>query len=287
MAIKLREVTPADTENVGRIVFEAFRGIAQQHNFPLDFPSVEAGLGFAGAWVGNPHVYGVVAEDDGKFIGSNFLSEFDEIRGVGPITVDPAAQSRGTGRMLMEAVIERGRSGTGIRLVQDAFNTKSMSLYASLGFDVVEPLALMSGKPSGELPAGYAVRPMTADSAAEAAALCEKVYGISRANELQMMASMGGGFVTERDGRITAYMSSIAAWHMNHGVAETDEDMQNLLLGASQQAVAPIALLLPVRQANLHRWALRSGLRMVKPLTLMAMGKYREPQGSFFPSVMY
>ena len=46
--------------------------------------------------------------------------------------------------MLMEAVIERGKSAAGIRLGQDAFNTASLSLYSSLGFDVKEPLCLKS-----------------------------------------------------------------------------------------------------------------------------------------------
>ena len=50
----------------------------------------------------------------------------------------------------MQAVIERGATRASIRLVQEAFNTTSLSLYTSLGFDVKEPLALIAGKPTGE-----------------------------------------------------------------------------------------------------------------------------------------
>ena len=39
----------------------------------------------------------------------------------------------------MEAVIERGEGAPGIRLLQDAFHMRSLSLYTSLGFDVKEP----------------------------------------------------------------------------------------------------------------------------------------------------
>jgi hypothetical protein len=39
----------------------------------------------------------VVAEIDGRVVGSNFLDERGPVRGVGPITVDPAAQGRGSG----------------------------------------------------------------------------------------------------------------------------------------------------------------------------------------------
>ena len=37
----------------------------------------------------------------------------------------------------MRAVIEAGKAAPSIRLVQDAFNTVSMPLYADLGFDYV------------------------------------------------------------------------------------------------------------------------------------------------------
>src|SRR5215204_4098113 len=66
---------------------------------------------------------------------------------IGPITVDPSVQGGGVGRQLMQAVIERARGAMGARLVQDAFNTRSYSLYASIGFDLREPLLLMRGTP--------------------------------------------------------------------------------------------------------------------------------------------
>ncbi len=93
--------------------------------------------------ISNPNISGFVAEDRGKFLGSNFLWKQDSITGVGPITVDSDTQSKGVGRKLMQAVIEDGKNAAGIRLVQDAFNTVSMPLYASLGFEVVEPLVLI------------------------------------------------------------------------------------------------------------------------------------------------
>ena len=43
----------------------------------------------------------------------------------------------------MQAVMEDGKNAAGIRLVQDAFNTVSLPLYASLGFEVVEPLVAL------------------------------------------------------------------------------------------------------------------------------------------------
>src|SRR5688572_9979321 len=159
-AVTLRPPSAADAEACGRIVYEAFRGIAGRHNFPPDFPSAAVAAGFVESFIRDPAVFGVVAESGGRVVGSNFLTEFDEIRAVGPITVDPAFQAHGVGRRLMEAVTDRarGRGAGGVRLVQDAFNTASMSLYASLGFEAKEPLALVQGVPGSRPAADVEVR---------------------------------------------------------------------------------------------------------------------------------
>src|SRR5688572_30079919 len=93
--VTLREPTTADIDELARIVYEAFGDIHDHHRFPRDFPSVEAAQMMIGAWVPHPQVWGVVAEADGKAVGSNFLDERDPIRGVGPITIDPASQNAG------------------------------------------------------------------------------------------------------------------------------------------------------------------------------------------------
>lgn len=282
----IREIKADDAEIAGKYIYEAFRGIAEQHNFPLDFPSIDAGRGFAEIWIKHPQIYGVAVEN-GAFLGSNFLTEYDEIRGVGPITVDPNAQAKGVGRRLMEAVLERGRGAKGIRLVQAAYNTRSMSLYASLGFDVKEPLAHMEGAPNGEVPGDITVREMTSDDMEECGELHRRVHGFARNGELSLCMQNFKPFVAIRDSRIVAYASTISMWQLNHGVAETERDMFALLTDASRQLGAPISLLLPTRQANFHRWALKAGLRMVQPMTLMAMGEYNDPRGTWFGSVLY
>jgi predicted N-acetyltransferase YhbS len=148
MNVRLRPPVPADQPAIGRIVFEAFKSIADKHNFPRDFPAPEMAMGLAQLFASNPSIFGVVAEMDGRVVGSNFLDQRDAVASVGPITVDPDVHGNGIGRRLMQAVIEKARASNApsIRLVQDAFNTASMSLYTSLGFDAKEPLALMKGK---------------------------------------------------------------------------------------------------------------------------------------------
>ncbi len=91
--IQLRRGQPADAAVLGPIMYEAFRSIAENHNFPPDFPSPDAGVGLAEIMLAHPLIYSVVAERDGRVTGSNFLDERDRMQGVGPITVDPAVQN--------------------------------------------------------------------------------------------------------------------------------------------------------------------------------------------------
>jgi predicted N-acetyltransferase YhbS len=90
--------------------------------------------------IGHPGFYDVVVEREGKIIGSNFTDERSPIFGIGPITVDPAVQNRGVGRQLMRHVMDRAldRNAAGARLVQEAFHSRSLSLYTTLGFQTRE-----------------------------------------------------------------------------------------------------------------------------------------------------
>jgi GNAT superfamily N-acetyltransferase len=284
--VTLREIGQEDVKECARICFEAFGGIDDYHRFPRDFPSLEFAEGLMEVFVGSPFSWGVVAEADGRIVGSNFLLESDPIRGVGPISVDPDHQGRGVGRNLMEAVIERGKGAPGTRLLQDSFNMLSLSLYASLGFEEREPVVVMNGKPTSGPVDGIDVRPVREADLEECEALCKKVHGFERTNELRGAMQAFAPFVALRDGRVTAYATTLTFWPMAHGVAETDEDMQALLRGVAPAVDDPLAILVPLR-SGLFRWCLAEGLRSLKPMNLMTLGAYQEPQGSWFPSVLY
>jgi len=145
--VTLRPTEPADAAECAQIIFDAFGALHDYHRFQRDFPALEAASGLLNMFIPHPMVWGVVAEIDGRIVGSNFLDERGPIRGVGPITVAPQGQNSGVGRKLMRAVLERGKGAPGVRLLQDAFHMRSLSLYESLGFDVKEPVALVTGKP--------------------------------------------------------------------------------------------------------------------------------------------
>ncbi len=291
MDVLIRPATPADAETCGRILYEAFKGIAEYHQFPAEYTSARASTALATFFIRHAAVFSVVAEKDGQVIGVNFLDERDAIRGLGPVAVDPASQERGVGRRLMQAVIERGKAAPGIRLTQDAYNTLAMSLYASLDFDIKEPLGTLKGKPNSRRRTDVAVRPLTSDDLEACAALCQRVHGLQRTGEMQDAVTYSACFGVIRDNRIVAYTYSYTAkseeWILAHGVAETDEDMQALLLGLGEISGRPLSFLLPTRQARLFRWCLSEGFRVAKPGSLMTRGAYHEPQGCYFPSGLY
>jgi predicted N-acetyltransferase YhbS len=290
MSIVLRPPRAEDAEACGRILYAAFFDIATKHAFPPDFPSVDMATQLAGMLIQANGVFGVVAEKDGQVAGSNFMSESDPIRGVGPISVDPTVQGSGIGRLLMKAVIERGSPARGIRLVQDAFNTRSMSLYASLGFEVKEPLAMIQGRPAtaGAISAQHVVRPMEPGDVSGCVELCRRVHGVDRTSELKHSGPLSSPWVAVRDGRITGYATAPAFWAVNHAAAESDEDMRALFQGFSAVREEPLWFLLPIREAAFFRWCLAERLRVIKPMTLMTIGEYRAPEGAcWLPSVAY
>lgn len=283
--LTLRAGRSEDAEDCGFICYEAFMAIADQHDFPPDFPSSEVAVGLITALLSRDDIYSVVAEADGRVVGSNFLWENGAVAGVGPITIDPAAQNAAVGRGLMEAVLQRAeeRGIAGVRLVQAAYHNRSLSLYTKLGFDTREPLSNLQG-PAIELEIpGHTVRSANEQDLNACNELCLKVHGHHRGPELLEAIRQGTAAVVEHGGRITGYTTTVGFF--GHTVGESNEDLK-ALIGAAPDFPGP-GFLLPTRNGEVLRWCLERGLRIVQPMTLMSVGLYNEPAGTFIPSVLY
>jgi len=283
--VTIRRAAPADIPACASICYSAFAAINAEHNFPCDFPGPEAALGAINMMFGHPRFYCVVAEVDGRIVGSNCLDERSVIAGIGPITIDPAVQNHRVGRRLMQAVIDRAleRSAPGIRLVQAAFHNRSLALYTSLGFDIREPLSCLQGRTREREIPGCAVRPAQSSDVPACNALSMQVHGFDRANELEDGIQFGSAVVVERGGRITGYASSLAFF--GYATAETNLDLQALI--ASADSFGGPGILLPARNTSLLRWCLANGLRIVQPMTLMSYGLYNQPDGAWLPSISF
>ena len=286
-SIRLRPGSPADVDACARICFDAFVGINERHGFPPDFPSVDAAAGLMGMVLNSPHVYGVVAEAGGKVVGSCFLWEGDTIAGVGPVTVDPSVQGGSVGRRMMENILGRAREGrfAGVRLVQAAHNTRSMSLYTKLGFEVREPLACLQGDPPNDPRAipGHVVRAATEADLESCCDLCRGVHGHDRRGELTAAIVNGTARVVERGERMTGYASDVGFF--GHIVALDNAGLTALIAGAER--ISGPGVLLPSRNGEVFRWCLDRGLKVVQSMTLMSVGLYNEPRGAFVPSILF
>jgi predicted N-acetyltransferase YhbS len=285
MKLNLRSATREDAAVLGQIVYDAFKKIADDHNFPPDFESVEQAVGTVTSLTTTPGIYSVVAEAEGKIAGSNFMDERNSIAGIGPISVDPSEQNHTIGRHLMENALERvrARNFAGVRLVQTAYHNRSLCLYTKLGFQTREPLSVMQGKPLNLKMHGYDVRRATEADLEACNRLCERVHGHHRGGELRGAIGHGGATVVERLGRITGYATVIAFF--GHAVGETNDDLR-ALIGAAPAFLGP-GILVPTRNGELFRWCLASGLRLVQQTTLMSIGLYNEPSGAYLPSIIY
>jgi ribosomal protein S18 acetylase RimI-like enzyme len=286
MVIQLVPAEPHQVNELGRICFEAFKYVQERYRFPPSYPSVALARKTIGMLVQRQDFYSVAALVDGEVVGSNFLSLMDPVAGVGPITVDLAFQGQDIGRALMTDVIEYARRNNiqSVRLLQDSFNLASLSLYASLGFEVKTAVAQMQARPAGE--ADESVRPITEADLSAIEDLSTHIYKTSRRNEVAAAVRFGfSPLLRERQGRITGYF--IPA-HFGHGVAETEEDVLTLVGEAARRLLPEVTLFFcPLSEASLYRRALKAGCRAIKVMNYMTLGPYEAPNEVWLPSVLY
>ena len=291
-AFKLRPGRIDDTDTVGKIIFEAFSAIADKHGFQREFPTVDTGRGLASSFLSNPRFYSVVAEGTGgedkdRVVGSNFLDERSNIVvGVGPITVDPKYQNKGIGRQLMTDVLERAKikNYPAVRLLQASYHNRSLALYASLGFEVREPISTLQGKPIRAVFPGRSVRPATESDVESCNAICKAVHGHDRNGELRDSIKQGSAEVVLQGDKITGYTCGLT--YFNHSVGLANDDLKALISSAIDYYGGP-GILIPTRNTQLFRWCLNNGLRLVQQLTLMTTGLYNEPAGFYMPSILF
>ena len=284
MPITIRPAETADAAVCGEIAYRAFQTLADYHSFPRPYPSAEVAVGLLSQLLVNPGFYGIVAEQEGRIVGSNFVDERAAIAGIGPITVDPEVEARGIGRSLMQAVVEHlaDRNVAGIRLVQAAYNNRSLCLYTTMGFQTREPLSVMQGPALEVKFAGYDVRPAAETDIAACNLLCRRVHGFDRAVELRDAIAAQTATVVEHLGQITGYATG--AGSSGHAVAGTNQDLK-ALIGAAPTFPGP-GFLVPTRNHEVFAWCLASRLRLVMQMTLMTIGLYNEPCGAWRPSIL-
>jgi predicted N-acetyltransferase YhbS len=283
----IRAIRPEDVEACGRVAYAAHRAVASVHNYPPEHPSAEFSIGLIGNKLKDPDAWGILAESDGRILGSVFLNLFPStpVAAIGPLTVDPAAEG-GVGRGLMQAALDEARRrGIGqVRLVQSPNHLRSLALYVKLGFEAREPLLLVHGAPLALAAIdGCVVRRATPEDAPACERLGVAVHGFARALELRSAIEQKTATVVERAESISGYATAIGL--RGHAVAEATDDLKALI--ASAPAILGPGFFVPVRNGALLRWLLDNDFRILWPATLMTTGPYHEPAGAFLPSIAF
>jgi predicted N-acetyltransferase YhbS len=290
MSLMIRPIEQNDAENCGRIGYEAHQAISSVHGYPSEQPSEEYGIGLIRRLLDNPNSWGVLAEQRGKILGSIFLHEFppSPVAVIGPLTVHPAAEGGGIGKMLMNAALAQAHKQyhDQIRLVQSPSHIRSFVLYTKCGFALREPLFLMQGQPlRREMNTDSAnLRPVLDDNDVSTCnEFCKTVHGFSREMELRQAKDQGVATMIERDGVVTGYAAGVGI--LGHAVARSNEELKALIANAS--AILGPGFFVPARNYEVINWCLENSFQIGWPANLMTTGPYQEPLVSFLPSLAY
>src|SRR3990170_1592892 len=205
----LTTVLPDQAEAVGTLVYEAFKEIAERHNFEPAFATPQLAQLFIRLLAQTEGYQSYLLVDDGRPVACNFGDERDEVVGVGPVAVAVDQQGRGLGRRVMAALLERAeRNGfRSVRLGPGAYNIQSFSLYHNLGFNVTDMLANVRGRfADGQEPIDR-VREYTPADLEACDTLHREVLGIGRRQDIELMAGFAPPLVLERGGQIAGYLT--------------------------------------------------------------------------------
>lgn len=283
--ITYRSGTVQDGAICGKICFDAFYSIAAQHNFPSEFPLLNPTVNIISRMLVSPGFYSVVAEIEGKVVGSNFLDERGPVVGIGPISIDPQLQNLGIGRQLMLNVVDRATSQNkqGIRLNTAAHHSRSISLYSKIGFKIQTPIMIIQGSHVKENIINTHVRFAKMDDLEITSELCEKIHGHNRKQEVVDAINSGSAKVVERNGRITGYTTEVSFF--GHTVGESNDDIKALIAATTEYKGA--GFLLPATNHELVIWCLNNNLKIVMSMVHMTMGLYEKPKGAYLPGILY
>ena len=255
MTLIVRPIEQNDAESCGQIGYEAHKTISSAHGYPSEQPSEEFGIDLIRRLLGNPNSWGVLAERQGKTLGSIFLHKFppSPVAVIGPLTVHPSAEG-GVGKMLMQVALSQAseENRDHIRLVQSPSHIRSFVLYTKSGFALREPLFLMQGQSlkDGDNSSSTNVRQVLDDNDVSVCnELCKSICRFSRDMEDQRVATM-----LERDGVITGYAAGIGIF--GHSVAKSNEELESLIVNAS--VIHGPGFFVPARNYELMNWLLEN-----------------------------
>ena len=226
----------------------------------------------------------VVALDDaGLLLGAAFFHPRETHVGVGIVSVSPSAFGQGVARAMMEEII-RAADGMPLRLVSNAMNIDSFSLYTRLGFVPQMLLQSMTMQvPEEGFPGmGSRVRPATAADVVAIADLEFRLNGIRKEKDYRYFIENQAGcwrlvVIEKSDGNLAGFLAASvlpAEIMLGQGVAEDEVTMRELMIGLMDQSFRgkSVAFIIPSKATLLVLQAYAWGARNREINVLSVLG---------------
>lgn len=285
--VSLRPARVSDADRVANVIYSAFNGIAAEHGQISDFASSPTDATRQRLkHLDQFNDFCVVAETENQIVGVNFIDCHGDVGAVGVLAVLPSFQGQGIGRRLMESVIQHGRSVgyKSQRLLQAAYNSKSMGLYLNLGLVVREHLVNLNGTVMGSVNSDIKIERGTEMDVTACSEFCEKIYRVGRSREINEAGLAGRLFIARKSGSIIAGFTTGIDF-AGFSVASTNDVLKSLIV--NQETIKPPGILIPATEHSLVKWCLDSGLKINQTMNLMTLGEYEEPVGKWLPSINF
>ena len=284
--ISLRPARHADAEAIAHVIYDAFKSVANTHGQVSDFESPPTERTHQRLLqLDQFRDYCVVAETGNQIVGVNFIDCQGDIGAIGVLAVLPSFQRQRIGRRLMESVIEHGtRVGyKSQRLMQASYNSKSMGLYLSSGFEIREHLVNLNGTVNGEGNPDIRIEPGTEGDLKTCCDFCTEYYRAGRDREIYEAAVDGSLLIAKENGSLVGFTTGIN--FLGFSVALTNDVLKSLFV--NQSTIEPPGILLPAMNHSLVKWCLESGLKINQSMNLMTLGEYEEPAAKWLPSINF
>ena len=237
----------------------------------------------------------IVAEQEGRLIGSCFVHPRPTHVSLGIVNTHPDAFGQGVARrMLDEAIAIAERAGKPLRLVSSVMNLDSYSLYTRAGFVPRMLFQDMLLADTSRLPApDPRVRPITALDIAAMVALEKELVGLDRERDFtyfcQNALSIWSGSLWEESGEVGGFLFAVvhpASNLLGPGFAKNEEIAAALLAAERRKHPSNPVFLVPAHCAALIQTVYGWGARNCELHVAQVRGAWQEPTGVVFPSFL-